>query len=156
MLEPRAPRPSLRLEAIGRLTEAGIRCNVLMMPMIPGITDSPEAIEQVIRAARKAGASDVWWRSLFLKPAAARRFIPFAREAFPDRSMRINDYYGRNVYAPRSYDEDLRDIFDRLRRKYGFGLRGDAERAASSITVDAASVTQGSFNFGIGGARSGT
>src|SRR5690349_15451837 len=69
VLEPRAPRPELRLAAIQKLTSARIRCNVLMMPMIPGITDAPAAIESVIRAAQRAGASSVWWRSLFLKPA---------------------------------------------------------------------------------------
>src|SRR5712692_3987524 len=41
ILEPRAPRPSLRLRALAELTAAGIRCNLLMMPMIPGITDDP-------------------------------------------------------------------------------------------------------------------
>ena len=156
MLEPRAPRPSLRLGAIRQLTAAGIRCNVLMMPMIPGITDHVDAIEQVIRAARQAGATEVWWRSLFLKPAAARRFIPFAQENFPGSAARINDYYGRHVYAPASYDEYLREIFDRLRRKYGFALRREAELAAPAVAGTAASISQGSFNFGIVGARSGT
>ncbi len=157
MLEPRAPRPSLRLGAIRRLTEAGICCNVLMMPMIPGITDQVEAIEQVIRAARKAGANEVWWRSLFLKPAAARRFIPFAKEAFPGSASRIDDYYGRHVYAPASYDEYLRAIFDRLRRKYGFAVRGETDLATSAVAVAAStSMNQGSFNFGMVGARSGT
>ncbi|MBV8056452.1 MAG: radical SAM protein, partial [Deltaproteobacteria bacterium] len=49
ILEPRAPRPALRLAAIRKLTGAGIRCNVLMMPMIPGLTDAAVAIEGVIR-----------------------------------------------------------------------------------------------------------
>src|SRR6266481_6561960 len=82
ILEPRAPRPSLRLRALKELREAGIRCHLLMMPMIPGLTDNAAGIEAVIRAARDAGASGLWWRSLFLKPAAARRFIPFIRENF--------------------------------------------------------------------------
>ncbi len=66
ILEPRAPRPGLRLRALNTLARAGIRCNVLMMPMIPGLTDDPAAIESVIRMARKAGAEGVWWRTLFL------------------------------------------------------------------------------------------
>ncbi|HVA80930.1 MAG TPA: radical SAM protein, partial [Candidatus Binataceae bacterium] len=56
VLEPRAPRPGLRLRALNTLARAGIRCNVMMMPMIPGLTDDPAAIESVIRMARKAGA----------------------------------------------------------------------------------------------------
>ena len=123
MLEPRAPRPSLRLRALAELSAAGIRCNVLMMPMIPGLTDDAAGVESVIRAARKAGASGVWWRSLFLKPAAARRFIPFIRENFPEHQARVTAFHERSVYAPRTYDEYLGEMFDRLRRKHGFDPR---------------------------------
>jgi DNA repair photolyase len=119
-LEPRAPRPELRLRALSELSRAGIRCNVLIMPVIPALTDSPAAIESVVRAARRAGAGAVWWRSLFLKPAAARRFIPFIKEHFPETAERIDEFYARAAYAPRIYDERMGAIFDRLRAKYGF------------------------------------
>jgi DNA repair photolyase len=127
ILEPRAPRPALRLAAIKKLTSAGIRCNVLMMPMIPGLTDAPAAIEGVIRAARRAGASGVWWRSLFLKPAAARRFLPFIKENFPADQKRFAEWYSRSAYPPRSYDDSLRPIFDQLKRKYGFDPHDERE-----------------------------
>ena len=119
-LEPRAPRPELRLRALAELARAGIRCNVLMMPVIPGLNDAPAAIENVVRAARRAGARAVWWRSLFLKPAAARRFIPFVKERLPEIADPIDQFYARAVYAPRAYDERIGAIFDRLRAKYGF------------------------------------
>jgi hypothetical protein len=54
---------------------------------------------------------------LFLKPAAARRFIPFVRENFPEQSRRIDEYYGRAAYPPRDYDEYLRQVLDRVRAK---------------------------------------
>jgi DNA repair photolyase len=155
ILEPRAPRPSLRLDAIRELTAAGIRCDVLMMPMIPGITDATAAIEQVMRAAQRAGAAGVWWRSLFLKPAAARRFIPFARENFGDNFARIEDYYARSVYAPAAYDDYLRTTFDRLRRKYGFTLEREVSGSAPPAAAGNASPTQELFDFR-NGARSGT
>ena len=134
MLEPRAPRPALRLRALAQLTAAGIHCNVLMMPMIPGLTDSPAAIESVIRAAQRSGAAGVWWRSLFLKPAAARRFVPFIRDNFPDQAARIDDFYARATYAPRVYDDQLGTIFDRLRRKYGFDIESRHDREARTAT----------------------
>jgi DNA repair photolyase len=130
ILEPRAPRPALRLRALAQLTAAGIHCNVLMMPMIPGLTDGPVAIESVIRAAQRAGAVNIWWRSLFLKPAAARRFVPFIRENFPEQAARIDDFYGRATYAPRAYDDYLRTIFDRLKRKYGYDPDASREHDA--------------------------
>ena len=120
ILEPRAPRPGLRLRALFELSRAGVRCNVLMMPMIPALTDDPAAIESVIRAARRANASGVWWRSLFLKPAAARRFIPFAKERFPHLADRIDAFYAHAEYVPQAYDDRLRRVFDRIRERYGF------------------------------------
>jgi DNA repair photolyase len=131
VLEPRAPRPALRLAAIQKLSSVGIRCNVLMMPIIPGVTDSPTAIEAVIRAARRAGASGLWWRSLFLKPAAARRFLPFISEKFPAEQNRFAEWYSRSAYPPASYDDGLRPIFDHLKRKHGFSP--DDERDDSTM-----------------------
>jgi DNA repair photolyase len=135
-LEPRAPRPELRLHAVAELSRAGVRCNVLMMPIIPALNDTPTAIESVVRAARRAGANAVWWRSLFLKPAAAHRFIPFVKERIPEIAGRIDEFYARAVYAPRIYDERTGAIFDRLRAKYGFIVdhrdRRNAPPAASS------------------------
>jgi DNA repair photolyase len=136
-LEPRAPRPELRLRALTELSRAGIRCNLLMMPVIPGLTDSPTAIESVVRAARRAGASAVWWRSLFLKPAAARRFIPFIKQHFPEVAERIDEFYARAVYAPRGYDERLAAIFDRMRAKYGFKVDHRDRREPARTTAPA-------------------
>src|ERR1700730_17214420 len=142
ILEPRAPRPALRLRALAQLAAAGIHCNVLMMPMIPGLTDGPAGIESVIRAARRAGAAGVRWRSLFLKPAAARRFVPFIRENFPEQAARIDDFYGRSTYAPRAYDEQLSTIFTRLKRKYGYDAKtgrdhGSMRAGASNVPASA-------------------
>ena len=65
---------------------------------------------------------------MFLKPAAAKRFIPFIRAHYPNASERIDLFYERATYAPTAYDEYLRGIFDRLRRKYGYdpvAVRGE-------------------------------
>lgn len=139
ILEPRAPRPALRLRALSRLSAAGIRCHVLMMPMIPGLTDRPDAIESVIRNARAAGAAGIWWRSLFLKPAAARRFLPFVHANFPAHERRLEAFYGKAAYAPASYDDYLRALFNRLKRKYGFdpdAIRHESEPSASIVKGD--------------------
>lgn len=132
VLEPRAPRPELRLAALERLAAVGIRCNVLMMPVIPGLTDDPAAIDAAIGAACQAGARQVWWRSLFLKPAAARRFIPFVKQNFPHLATRIDSLYGGSTYAPRAYDERIGALFTRLKAKHGLNAseeRGQQDRA---------------------------
>ncbi|MGH7907293.1 MAG: radical SAM protein [Candidatus Binataceae bacterium] len=138
ILEPRAPRPALRLRALMRLAQAGIRCNVLVMPIIPGITDSAESLERVVKSARIAGADSVWSRSLFLKPAAARRFIPFIEEKFPHLRERVRTFYGRSAFAPSDYDESISAIFDRIRAKHGFALGRERYRVDSSRPIAAA------------------
>jgi DNA repair photolyase len=150
ILEPRAPRPGLRLRALFELARAGIQCNVLMMPVIPALTDDPAAIESVIRGARRAGASGVWWRSLFLKPAAARRFIPFVKERFPHLAERIDMFYGHAEYVPHAYDERMRVIFDRIRARYGFAI--DHERYMTPAPVAPQAARQLSLS-GIGESR---
>lgn len=131
-LEPRAPRPALRLASIRTLTSAGIRCNVLMMPVIPGVTDAPAAIERVIRASRDVGASGLWWRTLFLRPAAARRFLPFISQNFAAEQKRFSEWYSKSAYPPPSYDDSLRPMFDHLRRKYGFDVHDEKRQEESS------------------------
>ncbi len=136
ILEPRAPRPGLRLRALYELSRANIRCNLLMMPVIPAITDDPAGIENVIRAAQKAGASAVWWRPLFLKPAAARRFIPFVKERFPHLADRIDMFYGQAEYVPQAYDDRMGRIFDRIRRRYGFPITHEPDGPQPPIHAD--------------------
>jgi len=58
--------------------------------------------------------------SVVLKPAAARRFLPFIREKFPELAPQIDAFYGRAVYAPTDYENRISAIMDRLRIKYGF------------------------------------
>jgi DNA repair photolyase len=120
ILEPRAPRPELRLRAMQALAAAGIRCAVLMMPIIPGLTDSPAGIESVIAAARRHGAAEVHSRTLFLKPSAARRFLPFIETRFPDLAHQMRQRYGGSTYGPRNYDQQLQSTVERIKRKYGY------------------------------------
>src|SRR6202034_684819 len=68
ILEPRAPRPDLRLEAIRKLSEAGLRVGMSGSPVLPGITDSPKQVESLVRAAAEAGAHHLFAGPLFLKP----------------------------------------------------------------------------------------
>jgi DNA repair photolyase len=131
ILEPRAPRPKLRLKAIATLTEAGVRCNVLTMPIIAGINDSHAQLDALLGAARRAGAVAVWWRSLFLKPAAARHFLPFIREKFPQLQHRFEALYENGwSNAPREYDLRIGRLFEQLRAKHGFP--GEIERSTAT------------------------
>jgi DNA repair photolyase len=84
ILEPRAPRPDLRLESLKKLREAGIRAGVICAPVLPGITDGPKQLEAVVKAAAEAKATHIYANPLFLKPCSAAVFMPFLKEHFPD------------------------------------------------------------------------
>ena len=119
ILEPRAPRPDLRLQALRKLRDAGIGAGVICAPVLPGITDSPKQLEAVVRGAAEAGANYVYANPLFLKPCSAAVFMPFLRENFPqlvpDYEQRFKD---RSFLAP-AYRKRISELFARLREKHG-------------------------------------
>jgi DNA repair photolyase len=115
--EPSTARPQKRLEAMKLLSERGIRCGVLLAPVLPGLTDDPASLEAVVEAAREHGASFVHDNVLYLKPGTKEWFMPFLREAYPHLSERYAKYY-RGAYAPRTYTQDVHRTVQDLREKY--------------------------------------
>src|SRR5215469_15178128 len=103
ILEPRAPRPDLRLDAVRTLAQAGLRVGVSCCPVIPGITDSPTDLESVIRSAAKAGADYVFANPLFLKPCSAAIFLPFIEENFPHLAENYRQRYQDRAFLPAAY-----------------------------------------------------
>src|SRR5206468_3119467 len=84
ILEPRAPRPDLRLETVQRLNENGVPAGVICAPVVPGITDSPQQLDHLVAAAARAGARYIYANPLFLKPCSAAIFMPFLEQNFPE------------------------------------------------------------------------
>jgi DNA repair photolyase len=82
-LEPRAPRPDLRFATVKRLRNAGITAGILCSPLLPGITDSDEAIDGMARRAKEADASFFAASPLFLKACSRPTYLSFVREHFP-------------------------------------------------------------------------
>ena len=83
LLEPRAPRPDLRLQAVRALRDAGLAAGVFAMPVLPGLTDREADLDALARAARDAGAQWFAANVLFLMPSAQKQFLPFLEEKFP-------------------------------------------------------------------------
>ncbi len=119
LLEPRAPRPALRLEAVRRLREAGLCAGVLPNPIMPGITDGERQLDRLARAARDAGALSFGGGPLFLMPSAQRIFFPFLEKEFPRLAARYRELYAHSAYLGRAYKEMLRDRVERIRDRYG-------------------------------------
>jgi DNA repair photolyase len=118
ILEPRAPRPDLRMDAVRTLAAAGLRVGVSCSPVVPGITDSPKDLEALISAAADAGADYVFANPLFLKPCSAAVFIPFLEENFPHLAENYRRRYQDRAFLPAAYAKRLSQLIARLREKY--------------------------------------
>jgi DNA repair photolyase len=123
VLEPRAPRPDLRLATVKELREAGLAVGVSASPLIPGITDREGDLEAVAAAAHAAGAQWFFSGVLFLMPASARQFLPFVKEKFPKLAKQYQQWYARNGYAPEDYRRKASERVAKIRQKYGFSSR---------------------------------
>jgi DNA repair photolyase len=121
ILEPRAPRPDLRLEAIRKLSEAGIRVSMSGSPVLPGITDSPKDLEALVRAAAESGAYSMFAGPLFLKPCSAAVFLPFLEKQFPHLAENYKRRYHGRAFLPSSYAKPLEKLVERFKEKYGIG-----------------------------------
>jgi len=118
ILEPRAPRPDLRLAASRSLAEAGLRVGISCSPVVPGITDAPADLEALIRAAAESGADYVFANPLFLKPCSAAVFLPFLAQNFPHLVETYRQRYQDRAFLPPAYAKRLLELIERLREKY--------------------------------------
>ena len=119
ILEPRAPRPDLRLEAMQKLNQAGIDAGVICAPVLPGITDSPRDLENLVRATVQAGGKYIYANSLFLKPCSSAVFLPFLEKEFPHLAESYRQRYKDRAFLPASYRKRLSQLMKRLRQKHG-------------------------------------
>src|SRR6202050_913677 len=131
ILEPRAPRPDLRLEAMQKLNQAGISAGVICAPVLPGITDSPRDLEALVRATAEAGGKYIYANPLFLKPCSAAVFLPFLEKEFPQLVETYRKRYQDRAFLPESYRKPLTQLMKRLRQKYG--IRGDYDRYSQKM-----------------------
>jgi DNA repair photolyase len=127
ILEPRAPRPDLRIDAVRQIREAGITVGVSCSPVLPGITDSPANLESVVRAAAEAGAAHIFAGPLFLKLCAAAVFLPFIQQHFPQLVGNYRERYQDRAFLPASHGKRIAQLISRFRQKYGI-RRADPRR----------------------------
>jgi DNA repair photolyase len=123
ILEPRAPRPDLRLDTIRQLSLLGIRAGVSCAPVIPGITDSPRDLDALIGAAREAGASFLFANPLNLRPCSAAVFLPFLEKEFPQLVANYRERYGKRAYVEKAYQQRISNLVRALKRKHGLRSR---------------------------------
>ncbi len=117
--EPGTPPPRRRLEAVTALVEAGVKAGVGMAPILPGISDAPEQLERVVRAAREAGATSIWANLLYLKPGTREHFLDAIARDWPEELDRYEQLYSGRAYLSKAQIEPVRQLVAELRRRHG-------------------------------------
>jgi DNA repair photolyase len=131
--EPGTPHPRKRVEAVKALNEAGIPCGVLIAPVLPGITDSPRQLREVVEACIDAGATHVSPILLHLRPGVREEFMPWLAETYPDLVPRYEAMY-RTAYGPTRDRKELGVRVAGIVRAFGGidpGPRGGQKRFRS-------------------------
>ncbi len=123
LLEPLAPRPDLRLQAVRKLSAAGLRVAVNLAPILPLINDSETNLDAVAKASARAGATQLGGNVVYLKECAQKVFFPFLRERFPAHVRRYRELFDRSPYLRGAYPENIQERLDRIRRRYRLSKR---------------------------------
>jgi DNA repair photolyase len=121
--EPATPPPRQRLRALERLVGAGVKAGVGMAPLIPGLTDDPGGMADVVRAARAAGATFVWGGLLHLRPGTREHFLDAIGREWPALAERYERLYAGRAYLARAEAEPALEQVQALRRRFGIADR---------------------------------
>ena len=117
--EPGTAPPRQRLRALSTLVDAGIKASVGMAPILPGLSDRPEQLAEVVKAVRAAGATSVWANLLYLKPGTKEHFLEALARDWPEELERYEQLYARRAYLPRAEVDPVRDEVRSLAREHG-------------------------------------
>jgi DNA repair photolyase len=117
--EPSTAHPRQRLKAVKTLVDAGINARVGMAPILPGISDRPEQLREVVRAAREAGATGIWANLLFLRPGTREHFLTHLAEDWPEQVPLYEKIYAGKAYLGAELMKPVRGEVSRLAREYG-------------------------------------
>ncbi len=121
--EPGTAHPRQRLRAIEKLVNAGIDVGVGMAPILPGISDRPEQLEAVVKAAREAGATGLWAGMLHLKDGTREHFMAVLARHWPDQLPRYERAYRDRAYLPQAFGAKTMHEVARLRSRHGVSDR---------------------------------
>ena len=117
--EPSTAHPRQRLRALKELVDGGIDARVGMAPILPGISDRPEQLAEVVRAAREAGATGIWSNLLFLRPGTREHFLEHLARDWPEELERYERLYAGRAYIRGEEAKAVRSVVGRLAREHG-------------------------------------
>jgi DNA repair photolyase len=121
--EPGTPPPLQRIRAVGMLVRAGIRAGIAIAPILPGLSDRPDLLADVVRAAREAGATHVWAVPLHLKPGTREHFLATLAREWPELSAEYERIYASSAYPSRAVSAPTLEQVRALRDRFGIADR---------------------------------
>ena len=128
-VEPGTPSPRARIELVRKITDAGLRCGVMVAPVLPGLTDSVEQLDTLLGELAAAGAAGVTTLALHLRPGAREWYLAWLAREHPDLMPRYAALYARGSNADRSYRSWLARRVGPLVRRHGLDRRNGASSA---------------------------
>jgi DNA repair photolyase len=117
--EPGTAPPRQRLRALERLVDAGVKVAVGLAPILPGLSDRPELLAEVVREARAAGATGIWANLLNLRHGTREHFLGALERDWPELRDQYARLYGRGAYLPREEADPVRERVRTLARAHG-------------------------------------
>lgn len=127
-LEPRAPRPDLRLTALAAVARAGVSARMFVMPVLPFITDGEESLRALLMAALAAGVDGAESNVLFLQPGTRETFFAFLEAERPELLTPYQRLYGGSAYARADYVAEIEARVRRIAAEVGIAQRRRADR----------------------------
>ena len=118
-VEPGTPSPRARLQVCATLNDAGLRCGVLMAPILPYLSDSPAALAETVRAVAETGARHVTPIVLHLRPGAREWYLTWLERTHPELLPDYHRMYRQGAYAPKDYQQRIGRLVSALARRYG-------------------------------------
>jgi DNA repair photolyase len=133
--EPGTPPPRQRLRALRALVDAGVKAGVGIAPILPGLSDRPELLEEVVKAARDAGAVTLWANVLYLRPGTREHFLEGLARDWPELLPRYERLYAGRAYLGKSETAPIQRIVSSLRARHGIADRRAVRPEAEHRTL---------------------
>lgn len=122
LTEPGTPPPDKRLDAVRRLSEAGVRCGVLIAPVLPGMSDSDDQLRAVAQACLEAGAVSVTPVALHLRPGVREHYLAWLARTRPELVDLYSQRFRKGSYQARAEQhritEVVREVEESAGRRY--------------------------------------
>ena len=117
--EPGTAHPRQRLRALKELVDGGVKVGIGMAPILPGLSDRPDQLAEVVKAAREAGATGIWANLLYLRPGTREHFLAALSHDWPDELERYERLYDGRAYLPAAETQPVRERVRTLAREHG-------------------------------------